>query len=279
MNGTVHIQDLVRPPAPTVEASNFTRQSSSGPSIGHRSSSRDGRHAFDQMSRSASAGETAVDAAKWFATDGTVPGVETLRGDAKIQLNLDDCGQPSENLAQLIRDCGVSPRKISELVNELPSFTFASQLVDWFFSHINYVRYPIHEAGFRAAFEDMYRKKGGVGPEPHNVRSLPLIFIVLATSVRLAPSEWAGDDSQRKMISLKMYWGCKSRSKPPQPQQRITKIAFSSSPIDLDSNSHPAGKPRAGSDSAASELLSDRVPSDHLLSLETVPCRARYISS
>jgi len=226
MNGTVHIQDLVRPPAPAVETSNFTRQSSSGPSLGHRSSSRDGRRAFDQMSRSASAGETAVDAAKWFATDGTVPGVETLRGDAKIELNLDDCGQPSENLAQLIRDCGVSPRKISELVNELPSYTFASQLVDWFFSHINYVRYPIHEAGFRAAFEDMYRKKGGVGPEPHNVRSLPLIFIVLATSVRLAPSEWAGDDSQRKMTSLKMYWGCKSRLRYPQLSPEIDRHRF-----------------------------------------------------
>lgn len=108
----------------------------------------------------------------------------------------------------MIKDCGVSPLKLFELVSELPQYEFASQLVDFFFKRINYVRYPIHEAGFRDAFEDMYRRKGENGPEPHNVRSLPLIFIVLATSVRLAPPEWAGDDQIRKLTSLRMYWCC-----------------------------------------------------------------------
>jgi hypothetical protein len=181
----------------------MTRQSSSGDAD---PSSGDIKPMMEPFSRSVSAGETSVDAAKWFATDGTVPGVETLRGDAKIALNTQDCGTPSENLRLLIENCGVSPDKLLELVKELPPHPFASRLVDSFFKQINHVRYPIHEAGFRAAFEDMYRKKEEGGPAANNVRSLPLIFIVLATSVRLA--EWAGDDRERKITSLKMYWFC-----------------------------------------------------------------------
>lgn len=99
--------------------------------------------------------------------------------------------------------------KLRDLVQELPPYPFASALVDWFFGNINYVRYPIDERSFRLSFEDMYKKKDGVGPEPGNVRSLPLIFIVLATSSRLAPEAWAGDEQTRRMTSLRMYWCCK----------------------------------------------------------------------
>lgn len=162
------------------------------------------------FSRSASAGDgTGVDAGKWFATDGTVPSIEGLRGSSTIQLNLTDCGTPADNLQRLIQDCGVSPMKLRDLVQELPPYPFASALVDWFFGNINYVRYPIDERSFRLSFEDMYKKKDGVGPEPGNVRSLPLIFIVLATSSRLAPEAWAGDEQTRRMTSLRMYWCCK----------------------------------------------------------------------
>jgi hypothetical protein len=162
------------------------------------------------FSRSASAGDgTGLDAGRWFATDGTVPSIEGLRGSSTIQLNLTDCGTPADNLQRLIQDCGVSPMKLRDLVQELPPYPFASALVDWFFKHINYVRYPIDERLFRSAFEDMYKKKDGVGPEPGNVRSLPLIFIVLATSSRLAPEAWAGDEQTRRMTSLRMYWCCK----------------------------------------------------------------------
>lgn len=165
------------------------------------------------FSRSASAGDgPGVDAGKWFATDGTVPSIEGLRGSSTIQLNLTDCGTPADNLQRLIQDCGVSPMKLRDLVQELPPYPFASALVDWFFRHINYVRYPIDERSFRLSFEDMYKKKDGVGPEPGNVRSLPLIFIVLATSSRLAPEAWAGDEQTRRMTSLRMYWCCKLRS-------------------------------------------------------------------
>lgn len=166
----------------------------------------------NRISRSGSTGTDGliVDATRWFATEGTVPTIETLRGDSTIKLDLSDCGNPSENLQRLIKDCGVSPLKLLELVQELPAYDFAKMLVDWFFNHINHTKYPIHEAGFRSAFEDMYRKKGEGGPEPGNVRSLPLIFIVLAISVRMAPEEWAGNDRTRKLSSLRMYWCCES---------------------------------------------------------------------
>ncbi|KAJ9094690.1 hypothetical protein QFC21_005847 [Naganishia friedmannii] len=184
----------------------------------HNEGSRRGPSDGDQegrpfgFSRSASAGDgTGLDAGRWFATDGTVPSIEGLRGSSTIQLNLTDCGTPADNLQRLIQDCGVSPMKLRDLVQELPPYPFASALVDWFFKHINYVRYPIDERIFRSAFEDMYKKKDGVGPEPGNVRSLPLIFIVLATSSRLAPEAWAGDEQTRRMTSLRMYW-CSRRS-------------------------------------------------------------------
>ena len=57
------------------------------------------------------------------------------------------------------------------------------------------------------AYEDLYQSPTIV---PENVRSLPLVFIVLAMAVRLAPEEWAGDDQTRKLSSLRLYWSCKS---------------------------------------------------------------------
>jgi hypothetical protein len=153
-----------------------------------------------------------VDPGKWFATESTVPNVEGLRGaDGTFKLDLSDCGNPAENLQRLIKECGVSPLKLRELVEELPPYQFARKLVDYFFRYIDFVRYPIHEEGFREAFEDMYKRKGEVEPEPGNVRSLPLIFIVLATASRLAPEEWAGDDRTRRLNSLRMYWCCEWR--------------------------------------------------------------------
>ncbi len=56
------------------------------------------------------------------------------------------------------------------------------------------------------AYEDLYNPNKAV--DPSNVRALPLVFIVLALSVRLAPEEWAGDEQTRKLLSLRMYWSC-----------------------------------------------------------------------
>lgn len=114
----------------------------------------------------------------------------------------------AENLQRLITECGVSPTKVAELVQELPPKDFANILVDWFFAKINSSRYPIHEGMFRgaspcaalhllervaygrplclqtAAYESLYAN--GLKTDPSNVRSLPLVFIVLAT-VRALP--------------------------------------------------------------------------------------------
>jgi len=60
------------------------------------------------------------------------------------------------------------------------------------------------------AYEDLYQSPTIV---PENVRSLPLVFIVLAMAVRLAPEEWAGDDQTRKLSSLRLYWSCTSRDR------------------------------------------------------------------
>lgn len=97
----------------------------------------------------------------------------------------------------------MSPTKVAELVQELPPKDFANILVDWFFAKINSSRYPIHEGMFRgklpcllfapcpfagadsssplstAAYESLYAN--GLKTDPSNVRSLPLVFIVLAT--------------------------------------------------------------------------------------------------
>jgi hypothetical protein len=112
--------------------------------------------------------------------------------------------------------------QVAELVQELPPKPFADRVIDWFFSGLNYVRYPIDERLFRicqlndafvrtradvSAYEDLYNRNTSV--DPSNVRALPLVFIVLAMAVRLAPEEWAGDEQTRKLSSLRMYWSCK----------------------------------------------------------------------
>jgi len=58
------------------------------------------------------------------------------------------------------------------------------------------------------AYEDLYNRHTAV--DPSNVRALPLVFIVLAMAVRLAPEAWAGDEQTRKISSLRMYWSCET---------------------------------------------------------------------
>ncbi|OCF43421.1 hypothetical protein I317_02721 [Kwoniella heveanensis CBS 569] len=129
---------------------------------------------------------------------------ETMDINDKVKMKLDIHGTPAENLQRLITDCGVSPHKVAELVQELPPKHFADRIVDWFFAKLNFVRYPIDERSFRASYEDLYNKSTSV--DPSNVRALPLVFIVLALAVRQAPDEWAGDEETRKLSSLRMYW-------------------------------------------------------------------------
>ena len=63
-----------------------------------------------------------------------------------------------------------------------------------------------------SAYDDLYRTRKAV--DPTNVQALPLVFIVLALAVRLAPEQWAGDEQTRKLSSLRMYWSCEPDSHP-----------------------------------------------------------------
>lgn len=128
----------------------------------------------------------------------------------KVKMKLDIHGTPAENLQRLITDCGVSPHKIAELVQELPPKPFADRIIDWFFAKLNFIRYPIDERLFRASYEDLYNKSTAL--DPSNVRALPLVFIVLALAVRQAPEKWAGNEQTRRLSSLRMYWSCEFSS-------------------------------------------------------------------
>ncbi|OWZ26228.1 hypothetical protein C361_07060 [Cryptococcus neoformans Tu259-1] len=134
--------------------------------------------------------------------DGGLP--ENMELNEKVKMKLDIHGTPAENLQRLITDCGVSPHKIAELVQELPPKPFADRIIDWFFAKLNFIRYPIDERLFRASYEDLYNKSTAL--DPSNVRALPLVFIVLALAVRQAPEKWAGNEQTRRLSSLRMYW-------------------------------------------------------------------------
>lgn len=72
-----------------------------------------------------------------------------MRTDESVTMRIDMHGTPAENLQRLITDCGVSPHKVQELIQELPPKPFADRLIDWFFCNLNLVRYPIDERLFR----------------------------------------------------------------------------------------------------------------------------------
>lgn len=140
-----------------------------------------------------------------------------------VPRGLDSHGSPAEQLQKLFHDCGLQPQKVSptlryrvvtklmeqirDLVNDLPPFPLASRLVDWFFEKFNFVRYPIDEVLFRQAFTMVY-EHGNI--DSVTVLALPLLFIALAISMRIAPESWAGTEGARKNQSLKLYWNCGS---------------------------------------------------------------------
>jgi hypothetical protein len=151
--------------------------------------------------------------------------------NGKVSIKLDIHGTPAENLQRLITDCGVSPHKVCtyhgiaddrfknwfknshrnisqtrlSIGSFLNSITSAIQSMKGHLGHVS----PLRDVGtwLMIAYEDLYQSPTIV---PENVRSLPLVFIVLAMAVRLAPEEWAGDDQTRKLSSLRLYWSCKS---------------------------------------------------------------------
>ncbi|KJA30225.1 hypothetical protein HYPSUDRAFT_32362 [Hypholoma sublateritium FD-334 SS-4] len=113
----------------------------------------------------------------------------------------------ADNLKSLVQECGVSPHKISELLQELPPTRISDVLIDYYFTTINWTRYPVSAQDFRAAYASICACSSGVGAaSPHDVRFLPLLFVVLAISMRLAPEHIAGDARTRRVTSLRYYW-------------------------------------------------------------------------
>ncbi|KAF9534276.1 hypothetical protein CPB83DRAFT_843977 [Crepidotus variabilis] len=121
----------------------------------------------------------------------------------------DDLEQAAvDNLQRLVQECGVTPQKISELLQELPEIGVSDQLIDFYFSSINWTRYPISENDFRAAYDSICGciRGRGTASNPQDIRFLPLLCVVLAISARLAPEHLAGDARSRRATSLRYYW-------------------------------------------------------------------------
>ena len=141
--------------------------------------------------------------------------IESVRQDAEPT--------PADNLKALIQDCGVAPHKITELVQELPPQRLSNALIDFYFTAVyvpslptfgtpsdpcsNWTRYPISERDFRQSYASVCTN--GVSAHPNDVRFLPLLFVVLAISVRLSPEHIGGDARSRRLTSLRYYWACK----------------------------------------------------------------------
>ncbi|CAG7848690.1 SubName: Full=Uncharacterized protein {ECO:0000313/EMBL:CCA69088.1} [Serendipita indica DSM 11827] len=132
----------------------------------------------------------------------SMPILEQLQSSSFVP-TLDE-PSPSDNLKSLVQECGVAPHKLPELVQELPPKALCEVLVDYYFTSINYTRYPIDEVGFRASFDSICNN--GHRVQPDDVRFLPLLFVVLAISARLAPENILGDERNRRLTSLRYYW-------------------------------------------------------------------------
>ena len=137
----------------------------------------------------------------------------------------------ADNMKSLIQECGVSPHKMSELLQELPPQRVSDVLLDYYFTSLyvccymvctiadnefslgrNWTRYPVSEGDFRSAYLSVCSNgRSGIGATNLNdIRFLPLLFVVLAISVRLAPEHLAGDSRTRRTTSLRYYWACAS---------------------------------------------------------------------
>ncbi|THV08496.1 hypothetical protein K435DRAFT_708323 [Dendrothele bispora CBS 962.96] len=134
----------------------------------------------------------------------------TANGSTNVIDSVATVLEPSaaDNLKTLVQECGVSPHKIPELLQELPPRRTSDVLINYYFSEINWTRYAISEKDFRVAYTSVCDHGAhGIGAtNPNDVRFLPLLFVVLAISVRLAPEEMAGDARHRRVTSLRYYW-------------------------------------------------------------------------
>lgn len=141
------------------------------------------------------------------ATSGRNPLPQSMMHPSQpVSRGLDYHGTPAESLQRLFEDSGLNPHKVSELLKDLPERSLADKLVDWFFEKFNFVRYPIDDHAFKRAFETVYVD----GNSPPAVLALPLVFIVLAISARIAPEAVIDTEERKRALSLRMYWSSKS---------------------------------------------------------------------
>ncbi|QRV72662.1 Fungal specific transcription factor domain [Ceratobasidium sp. AG-Ba] len=154
-----------------------------------------------------------LQAGKWYGASalGSVsvaPILEQLQhsGLSAGRSSLEDPQQPTpaEKMKSLVQDCGVPPHKLAELVQDLPPKSVSDALVDFYFTHVNYTRYPLYEPAFRVSYDSIWAN--GTRVSASDARFLPLLFVVMATAVRLAPEHIAGDSRTRRITSLRYYW-------------------------------------------------------------------------
>lgn len=153
-----------------------------------------------------------LEAGKWFGTSalGSVnsrPIIEQLQQNTSGNIGAtlqEEHSQVTDKLKSLIQDCGVPPHKLSELVQDLPPRSLSDVLIDYYFTSVNYTRYPIYEPSFRTSYEAICNN--GIRVHPNDIRFLPLLFVVLAIAARLAPEHILGDERQKRLTSLRYYW-------------------------------------------------------------------------
>ncbi|KAI0677610.1 hypothetical protein C8Q78DRAFT_961708 [Trametes maxima] len=115
-----------------------------------------------------------------------------------------------ERLQRLIRDCGYSSERLQNMYNELPPRKLREDLIDYYFTTINWARYPISEHEFRASYAAFVANEHNHA-NPNNIRFLPLLFVVLAISVRVAPEQIGGSEQSKKTAGSRYYW-CSRRA-------------------------------------------------------------------
>lgn len=115
-------------------------------------------------------------------------------------------------------------------------------------SHLssNWTRYPISEREFRTAYAAIHTESGTVNP--NDVRFLPLLFVVLSISIKVAPEHIAGDKKTRNLTASRYYWSCALCVGSLGIQTELTPY---SSQVPADCGGHPTGLSGDGADSTA----------------------------
>ncbi|KAK2466252.1 hypothetical protein APHAL10511_001894 [Amanita phalloides] len=128
------------------------------------------------------------------------PGLEAVENDTE--------SSTVDNFHAMLRESGFSPQKIAELLQELPPPRICDDLVDFYFSTINWTRYPISEPDFRAAYMSLCAnvRDGLLLTTSSQVRFLPLLFVTLAISARLITGRITSDALNIRNSSLQYYW-------------------------------------------------------------------------